>query len=77
VLSIDVVPAFEAGMDVYEIPDKVTGKWIKTNPKKHMEQAICTNSSVDGGFFLNLTVAIIERMVEDGFEQSTVLLLGS
>jgi hypothetical protein len=48
VLSIDAVPAFEAGKDVYEIPDKVTGKWIKTNPKKHMEQATEKNGELDG-----------------------------
>ena len=47
VLSIDAVPAFEAGKDVYEIPDKVTGKWIKTNPKKHMEQATEKNEELD------------------------------
>ena len=39
VLSIDAVPAFEIDNDQYEIPDKVTGTWIKTNPKKHKEQA--------------------------------------
>src|SRR6266446_8097475 len=27
VLSIDAVPAFECGNDVYEIPDKITGTW--------------------------------------------------
>jgi hypothetical protein len=48
VLSIDAVPAFEAGKDVYEIPDKVTGKWIKTNPKKHMQQATEKNDELDG-----------------------------
>lgn len=48
VMSIDAVPAFEAGKDVYEIPDKVTGKWIKTNPKKHMEQATDKNKQLDG-----------------------------
>jgi hypothetical protein len=48
VLSIDAVPAFESGKDVYEIPDKVTGKWIKTNPKKHMEQATEKNDELDG-----------------------------
>jgi Second Messenger Oligonucleotide or Dinucleotide Synthetase domain len=47
VLSIDAVPSFEAGNDVYEIPDKVTGKWIKTNPKKHMEQATAKNDELD------------------------------
>jgi hypothetical protein len=38
VMSIDAVPAFEAGDD-YEIPDGKLGKWIKTNPEKHKEQA--------------------------------------
>jgi len=48
VLSIDAVPGFEGGSDVYEIPDKVIGKWIKTNPKKHMEQATEKNEALDG-----------------------------
>jgi hypothetical protein len=48
VLSIDAVPGFEAGNDVFEIPDKVTGRWIKTNPKKHMQQATEKNEEVDG-----------------------------
>jgi len=48
VLSIDAVPAFEAEKDIYEIPDKVTGEWIKTNPKKHMEQATNKNKELDG-----------------------------
>jgi hypothetical protein len=48
VLSIDAVPAFDAGKEVYEIPDKITGKWIKTNPKKHMEQATEKNDELDG-----------------------------
>jgi Second Messenger Oligonucleotide or Dinucleotide Synthetase domain len=48
VLSIDAIPAFEAGKEVYEIPDKVTGKWVKTNPKKHMEQATEKNDELDG-----------------------------
>src|SRR5215472_8967528 len=43
VMSIDAVPAFEAGTDVYEIPDRITGTWIKTNPKKHKEQATAKN----------------------------------
>ena len=48
VLSIDAVPAFEAGSDEYEIPDKVTGTWIKTNPRKHKEQATAKNEEMDG-----------------------------
>ena len=48
VMSVDAVPAFEVGKDVYEIPDRVTGTWIKTNPKKHMEQATAKNDELDG-----------------------------
>jgi hypothetical protein len=48
VLSIDAVPAFECGGGDYEIPDKVTGKWIKTNPEKHREQATAKNKELDG-----------------------------
>ena len=47
-LSIDAVPAFECGGGEYEIPDKVTGKWIKTNPEKHKEQATAKNEELDG-----------------------------
>ena len=32
----------------YEIPDKVTGTWIKTNPEKHKEQATAKNKELDG-----------------------------
>lgn len=48
VLSVDAVPAFESASDEFEIPDKVTGTWIKTNPKKHQEQATAKNAEVDG-----------------------------
>lgn len=48
VLSIDVVPAFESGKNEYEIPDKVTGNWIKTNPEIHAEQATTKNKALDG-----------------------------
>jgi hypothetical protein len=47
VLSVDAVPAFECGND-YEIPDKITGTWIKTNPTKHREQATAKNKALDG-----------------------------
>lgn len=43
VLSIDAVPAFECSGGDYEIPDKLTGTWIKTNPEKHKEQATAKN----------------------------------
>lgn len=38
VVSIDVVPAFQAGDD-FEIPDEKLGKWIRTNPEVHAEKA--------------------------------------
>jgi hypothetical protein len=48
VLSIDAVPAFECDGGNYEIPDKVTGTWIKTNPDKHREQATAKNKELGG-----------------------------
>jgi predicted nucleotidyltransferase len=39
VVSMDVVPAFALGGD-YEIPDKDSGKWIRTNPTVHEQAAI-------------------------------------
>jgi hypothetical protein len=48
VLSIDAVPAFECGNGDYEIPDKVTATWIKTNPDKHKQQATAKNKDLDG-----------------------------
>src|SRR5262245_24095405 len=47
VMSIDAVPAFECGGGDYEIPDKVTGTWIKTNPTKHRVQATAKNKTLD------------------------------
>ena len=48
VLSIDAVPAFECEGADYEIPDKITGTWIKTNPEKHREQATKKNKDLEG-----------------------------
>jgi hypothetical protein len=48
VLSIDAVPAFLLSGDEYEIPDKITAEWIKTNPAKHCEQATAKNEELDG-----------------------------
>jgi len=48
VLSIDAVPAFEIDGGIYEIPDKITKTWIKTNPEKHKEQATAKNKEMDG-----------------------------
>lgn len=47
VLSIDAVPAFERGGGDYEIPDKATSTWIKTNPEKHNEQTTTKNKELD------------------------------
>ncbi|WP_018988633.1 CBASS oligonucleotide cyclase [Aromatoleum toluclasticum] len=38
VVSVDVVPAFVDG-DNYEIPNSDTGKWMKTNPNIHAQEA--------------------------------------
>jgi Second Messenger Oligonucleotide or Dinucleotide Synthetase domain len=48
VLSIDAVPAFECRSGDYEIPDKVTGTWIRTNPGIHKEQATTKNQELGG-----------------------------
>ncbi len=50
VLSIDAVPAFKSGNHEYEIPDKVTGTWIKTNPEKHQAQATAKNKELNGAW---------------------------
>lgn len=47
VLSIDAVPAFDLG-DCYEIPDRVLGSWIKTDPEVHKEQATARNKELGG-----------------------------
>jgi hypothetical protein len=47
VVSMDVVPAFVSGKD-YEIPDKQSGKWIKTNPKIHAEKATEAHEAYGG-----------------------------
>lgn len=47
VVSMDVVPAFASEKD-YEIPDKQSGKWIKTNPKIHADKAIEAHEAYGG-----------------------------
>jgi hypothetical protein len=49
VLSIDAVPALEC-KDGYEIADKNTGTWIKTNPDTHAAQATTKNKALDGNW---------------------------
>jgi len=53
VLSTDAVPAFKVDGGVYEIPDRITKTWIKTNPDKHREQATAKNKEM-GGFWIPL-----------------------
>jgi predicted nucleotidyltransferase len=43
VLSNDAVPAYELS-DCYEIPDRDLGKWIKTNPDTHKQEATAKNN---------------------------------
>ena len=38
VMSVDVVPSFADGSD-YKIPDRGSGKWVKTNPRIHADKA--------------------------------------
>lgn len=47
VLSIDAVPAFDAGGH-YEIPDGALGRWIESDPEVHKEQATAKNKQLDG-----------------------------
>lgn len=50
VLSIDAAPAFSSGKDEYEIPDKDSGKWIKTNPETHKQQSTAKNKELNERF---------------------------
>lgn len=47
VLSIDAVPAITLSA-CYEIPDRILGKWIKSNPEIHMAESTAKNKSLDG-----------------------------
>lgn len=44
VISVDAVPAFESGKN-YEIPDRDSDKWIKTNPDIHAEKAVAAHQA--------------------------------
>lgn len=44
IMSVDAVPAFASGDD-YEIPDRDTGKWIKTNPETHAKKATAAHQA--------------------------------
>lgn len=47
VLSDDAVPAYVTS-DGYEIPDRVLGKWIKTNPDVHSAATTAKNRTLNG-----------------------------
>ena len=47
VLSVDAVPAFETDI-YYEIPDRILGEWIKSDPEVHKVDASAKNSEMDG-----------------------------
>src|SRR5690606_18210906 len=47
VLSNDAVPAIELD-DCYEIPDRILGRWIKTDPEIHAEKATAKNRELSG-----------------------------
>lgn len=47
VLSNDAVPAIEYD-GYYEIPDRILGEWIKTNPEVHATKATAKNGELSG-----------------------------
>ncbi len=44
VMSVDMVPAFRHGSH-YEIPDRVTGEWVPTDPEVHAELTTKANEA--------------------------------
>ena len=44
ILSVDAVPAFASGDD-YEIPNRDTGAWMKTNPTTHAAKATAAHQA--------------------------------
>ena len=48
ILSFEVVPAYEHDAGGYEIPDTVSGVWIRTDPTKHAERTTAKNAACDG-----------------------------
>jgi len=45
VLSVDAVPAFPIN-NGYEIPDRILGEWVKTDPEVHAQQATAKNEEL-------------------------------
>lgn len=44
VMSVDVVPSF-SDRDDYKIPDRESGKWVKTNPRIHADKATAAHQA--------------------------------
>lgn len=44
IMSVDAVPAFTCGDD-YEIPNRDTGVWMKTNPETHAKKATAAHQA--------------------------------
>jgi hypothetical protein len=49
ILSLDVVPAFDAGTH-FEIPDGMLGTWITTDPEIHGQETTAKNSELGGNW---------------------------
>lgn len=47
-IAYDVVPAFTSRPGVYLVPDRETGRWVKTNPKLHAQLATQANERAGG-----------------------------
>lgn len=51
-IGYDVVPAFVdpdfAANEVFLIPDKATGRWIRSNPRVHQDLSVQANAATDG-----------------------------
>lgn len=47
IMSVDAVPAIASGSD-YEIPDRETGQWMKTNPETHAQKATAAHQAYGG-----------------------------
>lgn len=45
IVSFDVVPAFVRKAGGYEIPDRISGKWVATDPTVHQERATAKNAA--------------------------------
>lgn len=46
ILSIDAVPAFKTSRG-YEIPDRILGDWVETDPEVHAQQATAKNEELN------------------------------